>query len=271
MLQMAHLAAFGEVEAGRADLAEQMKQHLLRAGGAIREGEAARLECGGKDKAVWLKDGTRLTGPAVIIAAGGSRRKLGVEGEERLAGRGVSYCAVCDGAFFRGKKVAVIGGGNSALEEALYLSRITGHCYLVHRRDAFRGSATLQAEVRRQRGIECVLSAVVDRIEGENKVERLLVKFKAGGERRLEVDGIFVSIGQKPNTEFAVGQLAMNEAGYIVTDEEMAASAPGVFACGDARKKGLYQVVTACGDGAVAAVSAEKYLHNAECGVRSAE
>jgi len=199
---------------------------------------------------------------ALIIASGSSRKKLGVEGEDAYTGKGVSFCAVCDGAFFKGKRIAVIGGGDSALEEAIYLTRYVDTCYLVHRRDEFRASAYLQEEMKKHPSIRPVLSAVPEKIEGDGKiVKRIILRDKkTGNVQPLDVDGIFISVGQTPNVEFISGKIEQNPAGYIVTDYRMATSERGVFACGDVMKKSLYQVVTACGEGATAASSAEKYL-----------
>ncbi|MCM8778033.1 MAG: FAD-dependent oxidoreductase [Candidatus Omnitrophica bacterium] len=197
-----------------------------------------------------------------LIASGSSRKKLGVEGEDEYTGKGVSFCAICDGAFFKGKKVAVIGGGNSALEEAMYLTRYAEHCFLIHRRDNFRASLYLQEELKKYPAITTLLSRTVRKIEGDgNRVNVLVLENKNTGKiETIDVDGIFISVGQKPNVEFIDGKVEQNPAGYIITDYKMQTSVKGIFACGDVIRKSLYQVVTACSEGAIAAYSAEIYL-----------
>ncbi len=244
------------------DLAEKMKNQYLRFGGEILQGDVEEVVFEADCKTARMKDGREEKAGALIIASGSARKKLGIEGEDEYTGKGVSFCAVCDGAFFKGKKIAVIGGGDSALEEAIYLTRYADICYLIHRRDEFRASACLQEELRKHASVRTVLSAVPEKIEGDGKiVKRIILKQKTTGEMlMLEVDGVFISIGQKPNVEFIQGKVEQNPAGYIVTDYKMETSEKGVFACGDVIKKTLYQVVTACGEGATAAASAEKFL-----------
>lgn len=196
----------------------------------------------------------------VVIASGASHRPLGIEGEVRLRGRGVSYCAICDGNFFRGRPVAVVGGGNSALEEALYLSKIVAKLYLIHRRDEFRAAEIYQKRVREAGNIELVLSSVVDSLHGESDLEGITVKdVKTGALRDLAVDGLFVFVGMQPNTGFVPAGMHL-EKGFIVTDNEMRTSIPGIFAAGDVREKLCRQVVTAAGDGATAAQAAFVFL-----------
>lgn len=197
---------------------------------------------------------------AVIIATGARHRPLGVEGEMRLTGHGVSYCAICDGNFFRGQPVAVVGGGNSALEEALYLSKIASKVYLIHRRDQFRGAQVYQDKVRAAENIELVLSATVDSLKGQNDLEGVVVRdVKTGYLRHLDVNGLFIFVGMQPNTEFLPG-IVETRNGFIVTDTEMRTSVPGLFAAGDVRQKLCRQVVTAAGDGATAAQAAFLFL-----------
>jgi len=245
-----------------AELAEKMKQQYLKFGGEIINGEVSNVSLEGNGKVVRLKDETEIKTDALIIASGSSRKKLGVEGEEEYTGKGVSFCAICDGAFFKGKKVAVIGGGNSALEEAIYLTRYAEVCYLIHRRDSFRASAYLQEEIKKYVSIKPLLSRIVQKIEGNGKkVHRLVLERKDTGEiETIDVDGVFISVGQKPNVEFIDGKLDQDPTGYIITDYKMQTSVKGIFACGDVIRKSLYQVITACGEGAIAASSAEEYL-----------
>ncbi|NYE56810.1 thioredoxin-disulfide reductase [Carboxydothermus ferrireducens] len=201
-----------------------------------------------------------IAAKTVIIATGAEPKELGVPGEREFRGRGVSYCATCDGNFFRGKTVAVVGGGDSALEEAIYLTKLVEKVYLIHRRDGFRAAKVIQERAKANPKIEFVLNTVVEEIAGERKVEKVIVKNVQTGEKsEIPVDGVFIYVGLKPNTAFLEGFLEL-ENGYIKTDENMATAIPGLFAAGDVRLKDLRQVVTAVADGAQAAVSAEKYL-----------
>jgi thioredoxin reductase (NADPH) len=257
---------FSEGVGGQA-LAAQMEGQFLRFGGRIEPGEVTGV--GQTDRGFLVKtaDGPQFPAAAVIVATGGSRRKLGVPGEETLAGRGVSYCAVCDGALFRDKVVAVSGGGDTALEDAVLLTRFATRVFLIHRREEFRGGAHLQETMRANPKIACLLSRIVTAISGEKRVEALELRHVGTGETsRLPVDGIFVSIGQVPNTGFLGGLAETTDTGHLVTDERMATSCPGLFAVGDCRRKTFYQVVTACGDGAVAARSVEQHLETLPAG-----
>ena len=242
-------------------LASQMEGQFLRFGGRIETGEAAGVERTEQGFVVKTTDDASFRATAIIVATGGSRRKLGVPGEELLAGRGVPYCAVCYGALFRDMVVAVAGGGDTALEDAVLLTRFAKRVLLIHRREQFRGSAHLQEAVRANPAITCLLSRIVTAIAGEKRVEALELRHTGTGEMTREpVDAIFVSIGLVPNTGF-LGRLAETaDGGHLVTDERMATSCPGLFAAGDCRRKTFYQVVTACGDGATAARSVEQYL-----------
>lgn len=200
---------------------------------------------------------------AVIVATGARPRKLGVEGEDALAGRGVSYCATCDGNFFRGKAVAVVGGGNTAAADALYLARICEKVYLVHRRDKLRATAIYHQRLAELPNVEFVWNSNVSALTANEAgaLAGVTVMDKSTGEERLlEVSGMFVAVGTLPNTEFLAGALETDETGYLVTDENGAASIEGVWAAGDVRKKPLRQVVTAVSDGAVCAEQAAEYL-----------
>lgn len=202
-----------------------------------------------------------LEARAVILATGALPRTLGVERESELMGGGVSYCATCDGAFFRGKPVAVVGGGNTAVEDALYLEKFASEVYLIHRRDALRADAILADRVKNS-GVHIVWDSVVTALDGDKKLQSVTLKnVKSGDTSFLAVNGLFVAVGQKPATEGLTG--VELDGGYIVTDSEMRTSLPGVFAAGDVRKKTLRQVVTAAADGAVAAESAIKFLNGA--------
>ena len=202
-----------------------------------------------------------LEARAVILATGALPRTLGIERESELMGGGVSYCATCDGAFFRGKPVAVVGGGNTAVEDALYLEKVASEVYLIHRRDALRADAILADRVKNS-GVHIVWDSVVTALDGDKKLQSVTLKnVKSGDTSSLAVNGLFVAVGQKPATEGLTG--VELDGGYIVTDSEMRTSLPGVFAAGDVRKKTLRQVVTAAADGAVAAESAIKFLNGA--------
>jgi thioredoxin reductase (NADPH) len=243
------------------ELSEKMKKQYLDWDGELVDGEVEEVSFDKEDKRVILTDGKELSAGALIIASGSVRQKLGVEGEDEFQGKGVSYCAICDGAFFKGKTIAVIGGGNSALEEAIYLTRYVDKCYLIHRRNEFRASKHFNEELLKFPSIEPIMSAVVDRIEGDDTVKNIVLKrLDKKTKEDLKLDGIFVSVGQKPNVDFLKGRLEQNPSGYLITNYRMETSKEGVFACGDVIRKSLYQVVTACGDGAIAASSAEKYL-----------
>ena len=198
---------------------------------------------------------------AIIIAAGAEYRKLDVAGEERLSGRGVSYCATCDGFFFRDREVAVVGGGDTAITDALELSQHCRKVYIIHRRDQLRATKAMQEKAFSQPKIELVWNTVVHEIVGDRMLRSLRLRnVKTGQSSDLEVDGIFVAVGIKPNSHVFSQLVTLDEAGFIVTDELMRTSAPGIFAAGDVRHNSFRQVITAAGDGAGAAMSAFKYV-----------
>jgi thioredoxin reductase (NADPH) len=200
---------------------------------------------------------------AIIIASGAKPRRLNVPGENEYTGRGVSYCATCDAPFFKNKKVVIVGGGNTVAEEAAYLSRFASSVTVIHRRQDLRADAILQEKMRDNKKINFILSSVVTQIKGTQKVEAITIKDLLNGkEYDSDCDGVFIYIGYEPETSFLKGKIKLDESGMVITDENMATSSEGVFACGDCRKKGLYQVINACGDGAVAADSAYKYIAN---------
>ena len=197
----------------------------------------------------------------LICASGAAFKTLGIKGESEFLGRGVSYCAICDGYFFKGKEVAVVGGGNTAVEEALYLSNIAKKVYLVHRRDGLRAMDYLQQEVRVQKNIELVFDHVVEEITGDNLVGALTVKnIKDNRVRQIKLNGVFVAIGVKPATDLLKGVINLDENGFILTDEEMKTSCDFIWACGDCRKRPLRQLITAAAEGAIASISACRHL-----------
>lgn len=200
---------------------------------------------------------------ALIYAAGAQHRKLGVKGEEEFTGRGVSYCAVCDGGFYRKKTAAVIGGGDTALKEALYLAKLCAKVYLIHRREEFRGGKYLLEKCLKQDKIEIIRSAVCTEITGDKTVSGIMLS-KDGRSFHLQCDGVFAAVGMSPVTEIMNGICDMNDKGYIIAGEDCKTSADGIFAAGDVRTKPLRQIITACADGANAAYSAEEYLNMTE-------
>lgn len=200
---------------------------------------------------------------SVIIATGAKPMKLGVKGEEEFIGRGVSYCAVCDGAFYKDKVVAIVGGGNSAVEEAIYLTKFASKVYIIHRRDELRADKIIQNRATKNEKIEFVLNSVVCEIQGQDLVNNLILKNTKTDEMfNLAVDGVFPYIGITPNVENISGQITQDKAGFIITDETMKTSIDGVFAIGDVRKTPLRQVITAASDGAIAGVYAVKYIES---------
>lgn len=200
----------------------------------------------------------------VILATGAGHAHLGVPGEEAFSGRGVSYCATCDGAFYRGKTVAVVGGGDVALEDAIYLSRFCEKVYLIHRRDELRGAKILQEELFQKENVELLYSHTVQEIQGEDMVTGLLIKdLKAEKNNVLAVDGVFIAVGIIPHTDLAKELLECDEKGYVIAGEDCVTSMPGVFVAGDARKKQLRQIITAVADGANAVTSVGIYLTHA--------
>ncbi|MBE3571608.1 MAG: thioredoxin-disulfide reductase [Moorella humiferrea] len=242
------------------ELAMKFAEQAQRFGARLETATVQGVDFTGPVKKVLSSSGT-FEARAVIIASGAHPRPLGVPGEEEFRGRGVSYCATCDGAFFRDKKVAVIGGGDSAVEEALFLTRFASQVTIIHRRDTLRAAKILQERARDNPKISFAWNTVVTRIKGGEKVEGLELKDVGSGAVREEAfDGVFIFIGLEPNTSFLQGVVTLDAQGYIVTREDLATSVPGVFAAGDVRVKEFRQVSTAVGDGAVAAMAAERYL-----------
>ena len=198
---------------------------------------------------------------AVIVATGASFRKLGVEGEAKFLGKGVSYCAVCDGFFFKGKDVVVVGGGNSAAEEALYLSEIANRVTLIHRRDKLRALEYLQKDLFAKDNIDVVFDSVVKEVKGQDSVNEIIIEnAKSGEHKSLPLSGVFVAIGINPNTMILNDIVACNESGFIITNEQMKTSADCIWACGDCRRRPLRQLITAASEGAIAAIGTYKYL-----------
>ena len=219
---------------------------------------SAQLE--GAVKRLQTSDG-EFSARAVIIATGADHRALGIDGEQDLVGRGVAYCAACDGMLFRGKTVAVVGGGNSAAADALLLSRVAKKVYLIHRRDSLRATKIYHAPLKNAENVEFCWNSTISRLISEGKLTGVeLTDTLTGATRELELDGLFISIGRAPATEIFREQLALDPGGYIIADETTRTSLPGVFAAGDVRTKALRQIITAAADGAVAAFYTEEYL-----------
>ena len=243
------------------DLSEKMGEHARNFGLDIREFqpvEAVDVEPDGT-KVVRLDGGGELRAPAVIMAAGGLPRHIDVPGEEEFAGRGVSYCAVCDGAFFKGQELAVIGGGDAALEEGDFLTRYASKVYIIHRRDQLRAQPILQERARSNPKIEFILNAQIKEIYGEGAVKGVRL-VQDGKERELEVGGVFIFVGFLPNSGILRAHVDHDAGGYILTERDMETSIEGVWAVGDVRAQLTKQIATAVGDGTTAAVAASQYV-----------
>lgn len=244
------------------DMGVKFREHADKLGAEFREASVLSIETGEEGKIV-RTDGEELQAKAVILAAGAVHARLEVPGEEALGGRGVSYCATCDGAFFRGRTVAVVGGGDVALEDAIYLSRLCEKVYLIHRRDELRGAQILQQELQGLSNVEILYSHVVEEILGGDQVEEIRVRNKkTDGVFQLSVAGVFVAVGIRPSTELVQDLDICDEGGYVLAGEDCATSVPGLFAAGDVRKKPIRQIATAVADGANAAVAAGNYCRN---------
>jgi thioredoxin reductase (NADPH) len=244
------------------DLSQRFLKHAQSYGIEMVRDEVIAVEPGLEVHTVRLANGTVLQGYAVILATGGSHRKLGVPGEDEYYGKGVSYCGVCDGFFFRNKTVVVVGGGDTATEEALYLAKLARQVYLVHRRDAFRASMILQQRVKAECKIEILWNSVVTAIkadeQGVDGVE--LRDTKTGATRDLATDGVFIFIGFEPNNQLVPAGIKKNADGYVITDQKCETTIPGVYVIGDLREKYAKQIVIAAADGCTAALAAAHYV-----------
>ena len=244
------------------ELGFKMQKGAEKFGTKTLRSEVIGVELSGEIKKIVTADG-EFFAKSVIIATGADHRHLGLPDEEKLIGKGVAYCAACDGMFYRGKTVAVVGGGNSAAADALLLSKICEKVILVHRRDTLRAERAYHNPLMKAENVEFVLDSTVSEILSENTVTGIKVKNKASGEEReIPLNGVFISIGRVPNTSLFKGQIDIDEYGYIIADETTKTNIPGVFAVGDVRTKPVRQIVTAVGDGATAAHYAEEYLAN---------
>lgn len=247
------------------DLGQKMQSQAQQFGAVTKLEPVTELKLDGEVKEAITPYGS-YQGRTVAIATGASPRKLGLPEEEAFVGKGISYCATCDGMFYRGKTVAVIGGGNSAVEEALYLARLCEKVYLIHRRDALRADKAGALALEKQENVEVVWNSVVTGLNPDPDTGKLasltLKNTQTGAASTLDCQGAFVSIGRVPNSQLVTGQLELDKQGYLVADETTCTSLPGVFAVGDVRQKPLRQIVTAAADGAVAAHFAQEYLQN---------
>jgi thioredoxin reductase (NADPH) len=244
------------------ELARKMEAQARRFGLEIVLDEAKSIQVTESEVSVVGGAGA-YAARAAIVASGARARELGVPGEKELRGKGVSYCATCDGPFFRDQAVAVVGGGDSALEEAIFLARLCRKVYLVHRREEFRAVGVLVERIAKEKKIVPVTGSVLERVVGDEAVTGIQVKnVKSGEAEKLDVSGVFLYVGLVPNSELVRDVVHVDGDGYIVTDQDMRTSGRGIFAAGDVRQKGLRQIATAVGDGAVAGMSAVRYLKN---------
>lgn len=244
------------------ELAEKMLYHAKAFGLNIEQQEVVKIEPGVEMHSVRLANGEQYRAAALILAAGGSARTLNVPGEAEYLGRGVSYCATCDGMFFRGKTVVVVGGGDSAVEEALFLSRLAGKTHLMHRRSPLRAGKQFQNRLVAEPRIEVVKNTIVTAIKGDGSVVTAISTEDSdtGQKGELRTEGVFISIGYTPNTVLVPPEVRKNEQGFVITDEKCETSVPGIFAVGDLRQKFANQIVIAAGDGATGALGAVLYV-----------
>ena len=242
------------------ELADAMQQQAIKFGLETLTAEVTGFELKAEQRVVKTNEGDIAAG-AVIVAGGSDRVKLGVPGEEEFTGRGVAYCAVCDGYFYRGVPVAVVGGGNAAINEALELTKFASKVAVIHRRDELRATKILQERAFAEPKIEFLWNTVVESVDGEDVVRRLRLKNVRNGEKStLDISGVFVAVGFRPNTNYLKNIMALADNGTIITNEKMETAVPGIFAAGDIRSSSIRQVAAAVGDGSVAAIYAERYI-----------
>ncbi len=246
------------------ELMGKMEKQAKETGIEIENAEVSAVEftSSGQPRVFLVKAGDKIyQSKTLIISTGAHWKRLGVPGEEKLIGRGVSFCATCDGPLFRNKEVVVVGGGDKAVEEAVFLASYAAKVTIIHRRNQLRAAEIIQEKAKANPKINFVLDSVVEEVSGENKVESVKIKNLVTGKSSfISCQGVFILIGVAPSTEFLKNHLELDESGFIITDSNARTSQEGVFACGDCRQKGFYQVITACGEGAQAAFSAHNYL-----------
>jgi thioredoxin reductase (NADPH) len=261
--EVGNYPGFPEDIAG-AELAQRMQQHAERFGARVKMDIVTSVDLSQRPLKVVTYGGEYET-QSIIISTGSSPRKLGVPGEKELSGRGVSYCATCDGFFYMGKTIAMVGGGDAAAEEALFLTRFADKVFLIHRRDQLRAERVFQERLFRNEKVEIIWDSIVTEVVGEDHVTGLQLRnVKTSEERLLPVDGVFVAIGHRPNVAFLEGQVALHENGYINTDEDTATNVKGVWAAGDVADWTYRQIATSVGSGCKAAMQAEQYVAELE-------
>lgn len=243
------------------DFATKLYNQAKNLGAEIVFEKVISIEANGKQKKVITTDNVYEAG-SVIIATGSENKKLGLPNEDQLIGKGISYCATCDGAFYKNKKVAVVGGGNTALEDALYLADVAEKVYLIHRRSEFRGEDSTVSRLKGKENIQFVLNSNVTKLNAGNKLESIEVASTDGKVRTIEIDGLFVAIGRIPESKAFANLIKLDDAGYIEADEKCHTNVDGIFVAGDSRTKDVRQLVTAVSDGAIAATEAVKYIGN---------
>nr|WP_206762723.1 thioredoxin-disulfide reductase [Mobilitalea sibirica] len=245
------------------DLSMKFREHCDKLETTFITGEVKDFRLEGDIKVIVLDDNTEYRTKTVVISTGGVPRHLDVEGEKKLSGMGVSYCATCDGAFFKNKVTAVVGGGDVAVEDAIFLARICKQVYVIHRRDQFRASKSISTRLMALDNVTILWDSVVERINGEDAVESIDVLNKKTNEKtNIELSGVFIAVGYHPNSEVYKNVVETDEGGYIIAGENCETNVPGVFAAGDVRTKELRQIITAASDGANAITAVEKYLNN---------
>ncbi len=249
-----------------AELAMKMAEHAKKFGLEIATDDVEEVYVDGHDRVARCASGTLYRAKAIILSTGGSPMKLGVPGEEEYAGKGVSYCAICDGAFFRNQIIAVVGGGDAAVEEGIFLTKFASKVYIIHRRDQLRAAKVIQKRAFANEKVEIIWDTVVGSINGNDKqVTNLSLKnVKTGDKSTLEVGAVFPFLGFRPNSNITREALRKDLGGYIITDHKMETSIKGIFACGDVRAQLVRQITNAVGDGTTAAVAAEKYIEELE-------
>ncbi len=249
-----------------AELAMKFAEHAKKFGLEIQMEEVAEVYTDGEDRVARCESGNIYRGKAIILSTGGSPIKLNVPGEQEYSGKGVSYCAICDGSFFKDRVIAVIGGGDAAVEEGTFLTKFASKVYIIHRRDQLRAQKIIQQRAFDNPKIEFIWNTVVASINGNNKsvTDLTLKNVKTGEKSTLEIGAVFPYLGFRPNTDIVHDEMKKDDGGYIVTDFRMETSIKGVFACGDVRAQLVRQITNAVGDGTTAAVAAEKYLEELE-------
>lgn len=242
------------------DFANLVYNQTEKLGAEFIFSKVVKLDLLGNEKYIYTEDGEKVACKAVLISNGLKRRHLGCKGEAEFSGKGVSYCATCDGAFFKSKNVLIVGGGNTALEDALYLSNICSKVTMIVRKDCFRGESVLAEEVKNNSKIEIKFSSQLEEIKGEKFVNSAIIKNKDGNLSEISVEGVFIAIGYEPDKSLYENQILTDEQGYFIADETCETNLPGVYVAGDCRKKPLRQIITAASDGAVAGNKAAEYI-----------